>query len=367
MEPILSPHGDGFRDFLARLPAGMDLDQLAREQGAIERERQISCGADLLRLALARGPGGLSLRDAAGWATAIGLAKISNPGVKYRLDKSVDFLAAVMHGLLAARAPGANLVWPGRSLRLADGTCVSRPGSTGTDWRVHGVFDLGAGGFSHLEVTDGKGAESILRGAAAAGEVRIADRYYCRAGTLEEFVQNSPGQSADFIVRVRWNALKLSRPDGGAFDLIQHLKALPDDAAAHACEVQAAVSGRGSVLKLRLVILRKRPEAAEATIEKMLAKARKRRQEVDPRSLVAARFMILATSLPAIGYPPEEILSAYRLRWQIELAFKRLKSLLHIDKLPTLTERASRSWLYTHLILALMCDDLSQEVLESFP
>ena len=56
-----------------------------------------------------------------------------------------------------------------------------------------------------------------------------------------------------------------------------------------------------------------------------------------------------------------------RLRWQIELAFKRLKSLLHIDRLPTWTERGSRSWLYAHLILALLCDDLSQDFLESSP
>lgn len=366
MEPIPSAHGDGFCDLLGRLPAGMDLDRLARTHGAIERERQISDGASLLRLALARGPGGLSLRQTAVWASTIGLAELSDPGVKYRLDKSVEFLAAVMHGLLAARTPGPSVVWPGRSLHLADGTCVSQPGSTGTDWRVHGVFDLGAGGFSHLEVTDGKGAESILRGAPAAGEVRIADRYYCRAGTLLDFTRNSPGQSADFIVRVRWNALRLSLPDGSAFDLIQHLQALPNDTAAHACEVLAAVPD-APALKLRLVILRKPPEAAEATIKKMRARARKRRQQVDPRSLVAARFMILATSLPASDYPAEEILSVYRLRWQIELAFKRLKSLLHINRLPTFTERASRSWLYAHLILALLCDDLSQEALESFP
>lgn len=344
----------------------MDLDRLAREQEAIERGREISEGATLLRLALARGPGGLSLRETAAWASTMGIAEISNPGVKYRLDKSVEFLAAVMHGLLAARAAGARLFWPGRSLHLADGTCISKPGSTGTDWRVHGVFDLGAGGFSHLELTDGKGAESILRGASVAGEVRIADRYYCRAGTLQEFGQGSDGRHADFIVRVRWNALRLSTPDGTEFDLIKHLQTLPDDNAAHACEVRAAVTD-GAPLKLRLVILRKPAEAAEDTIKKLLAKARKRRQQVDPRSLVAARFMILATSLPDLGYPPDEIMSVYRLRWQIELAFKRLKTLLRIDRLPTLTERASRSWLYAHLILALLCDDLSQEVLESFP
>ncbi|HEY4973707.1 MAG TPA: hypothetical protein VII41_08865 [Steroidobacteraceae bacterium] len=64
------------------------------------------------------------------------------------------FLAALVGRLLAAKAPGADLRWPGRMLRLADGTCVSKPGSKGTDWRVHGVFDLGSGGFSHLELTD---------------------------------------------------------------------------------------------------------------------------------------------------------------------------------------------------------------------
>ena len=58
----------------------------------------------MLRLALARGPGGLSLRQTAGWATMIGLAGLSNPGLKYRLDKAVDFLAAIIAQLLASRA-----------------------------------------------------------------------------------------------------------------------------------------------------------------------------------------------------------------------------------------------------------------------
>src|SRR4051794_34430916 len=88
---------------------------------------------------------------------------------------------------------------------------------------------------------------------------------------------------------------------------------------------------------------------------------------LDPRSLIAADFMILATSLPKNGYSARAVLGVYRLRWQIELAFKRLKSLLHIDRLPTWTERGSRSWLYAHLILALLCDDLSQDFLDSSP
>ena len=68
-----------FTQLLARLPAGLDLDRLAAERGGLRRRRQISRGADLLRLALARGPGGLSLRETAAWAGLVDLAKLSNP------------------------------------------------------------------------------------------------------------------------------------------------------------------------------------------------------------------------------------------------------------------------------------------------
>ena len=89
------------------------------------------------------------------------IAELSNPGVHYRLKQAVAFLAALVARLLAVKAPGAHLRSLGRTLRLADGTCVSKPGSKGTDWRVHGVFDLGSGGFSHLELTDKHGAEAL--------------------------------------------------------------------------------------------------------------------------------------------------------------------------------------------------------------
>ena len=76
----------------------------------------------------------------------------------------------------------------------------------------------------------------------------------------------------------------------------------------------------------------------------------------------------MATSLPVEGYPAEEVLAVYRLRWQIELAFKRLKSLLHIDRLPTHTEQASRSWLYSPISSWPCCATISaSKFLESSP
>ena len=366
MQNAASVLTDQFAEVLTRLPAGVDLDRLALQTKAIQRRREVVDGAGLLRIALARGPGGLSLRQTAAWASMLGIAELSNPGVKYRLNQATDFLAALVERLLAAKAPGAELRWPGRTLRLADGTCVSKPGSTGTDWRIHGVFDLGRGGFSHLELTDQRGAEALDRGAPHPGEIRIGDRNYARASVLRRFRAQSGG-TADFIVRLGWNALQLSIPAGRPFDLIGYLQCLPPGSSPHEVNLRAAVGRDQPALALRLIVQRKTQEAAEATRSALRRAAARKGKMLDPRSLIAAEFMLLATSLPKTGYSAQAVLAAYRLRWQIELAFKRLKSLLHVDRLPTWTERGSRSWLYSHLILALLCDDLSQDFLESSP
>jgi hypothetical protein len=260
MQPPASVPTDQFPDLLQRLPAGLDLDQLALETKAIRRKRKIGDGASLLRLALARGPGGFSLRQAAGWVSLLGIAELSNPGVHYRLKQAVAFLAALLGRLLAAKVPGGDLRWPGRTLRLADGTCVSKPGSTGTDWRVHGVFDLGSGGFSHLELTDQHGAEALERGAPLAGEIRIGDRNYARVPVLKRFLAERGGK-ADFIVRVGWNALQLTTLRGKAFDLIGHLQRLPSGIGPHDVSLRAS-AGRGeAALPVRLIVQRKTPEA----------------------------------------------------------------------------------------------------------
>jgi len=351
-----------FEELLRRLPADLDLDSLARETKAIERRREIETGTVLLRLSLARGPGGMSLSQTAAWAMALGFAEMSDPGVKYRLDKAAEFLEAVMIRQLAAKSPGASVRWAGRILRACDGTCIRERGSKSTNWRVHAVYDLGRGGFSHLELTDKRGGEAIDRGAPIPGEIRIGDRNFARAASLHRFRQRSAKQ-ADFIVRVGWNAFNLRWPDGSDFDL----GTLPADRVPHEVMVQARLGPLDPALPLRLIIQRKTPEATETTRRKQQAEASRKQKTLDPRSLVAAEYIIVATSLPIEGYPAEEVLAVYRLRWLIELAFKRLKSQLHIDAIPTRTERASRSWVHSHLITALLCDDVSQEFLDASP
>ena len=106
MQNTASLPADQFRRSPGPAPHDLDLDALARQTKAIERKRKIDQRHHLLRLALARGPGGLSLSATAAWATMLGFPDMSDPGVKYRLDKAVGFLNAVMTSQLAAKSTG---------------------------------------------------------------------------------------------------------------------------------------------------------------------------------------------------------------------------------------------------------------------
>jgi hypothetical protein len=351
----------------------LDLEELARSTKALVRRRGVKSVRALLHLALARGPGGFSLRQTAAWAHMAGVADITDASLNDRLHQSCEFLSAIVTAMLRGRTNEAPTRRPGRSIRFADGTSVSKPGgkrgASATDWRIHGVYDLGLGGFSHLEITDKHGGEAIDRGAPAEGEIRIADRGFANAKALRRYVEAGRlahgAATCDFIVRLRWNACKLADRSDQPFDLIEHLRSLPKDRQID--DVCVKILGAGEPLPVRLVIRRKAPEHVEAEIKRLRRMAEKNKRQLDPRSLIAAEFVVVATSLDEEDYPASEVLALYRLRWQIELAFKRLKSLLHIDKLPAKTERGGLSWLYAHLILALAVDAEAQDLLDSFP
>jgi hypothetical protein len=357
---------ENWAGLVGRMVGGLDLDALAAETKALVRRRGVPSAEALLRLALARGPGGLSLRDTAAWAHLAEVADLTDASLNDRLHNSCDFLAAIASAMLKGKVPGADFRWPGRVLRISDGTCVSKPGSKGTDWRVHAVYDLGAAGFSHFEVTDKHGGEALNRGAAIPGEIRLGDRNYSTAKGFGRFVASAgEDASADYIVRLRWSSLRMSTPEGEKFDLVTHM--LTMKAAKTSDDVEVLIQGAGNPMPARLVIVRKPEEAARAERERVQRMARDKGKRLDPRSLLAAEFVVLATSLPAEAFPAEQILAAYRLRWQIELAFKRLKSLLNLDKLPARTEKGAKSWIWAHLILAIAIDDHSQDFLESSP
>lgn len=347
---------------LSRLPAGFDLEATARAHGAFSRAREVASAEVLLRLALAYGGCGMSLRETCAWAEVSGIARLSDPSLLERLVRSADWLGVVLSAVLAKGAEAPSRRWAGHRLRVLDGTTICRPGADRTTWRLHVGYDLAAGRIDHIELTDGSGAERLQRLPYVAGDIVLADRYYARPRDLRPVIE----AGAHFIVRTGWQSLRLLRPDGAPFDLFAALDALRGQENEVPVGLDEGTAPE-SPLPLRLVIRRKTAAQAEAERKRLRAEATKRGRKPDPRSLRAAEYILLLTALPADTFPTADVLALYRFRWQIELAFKRMKSLAGLDELPAKKPALARTWVYARLIAILLAEDIAREVPDSSP
>ncbi len=356
---------DHWPEVSARFPTGLDLEATARLRGAFTRAREIKNAETLLRLALAYGGLGMSLRETCAWAEAGGIVSLSDPSLLDRLCKAAPWLGDIVAALIAEQAKVPAGRWAGHRLRALDGTSICQPGADRTTWRLHVGYDLATGQVDQLELTDVHGAENLQRLSYAPGDIALSDRYYARPRDLRPVID----AGADFIVRTGWNSLRLLQPNGEPFDLFAALAAQAEQESEMQVRIHEGVTGAAppQPLILRLVIRRKDPDQAQAEQKRLIKDAKKRAKQPDPRSLEAAKYILLLTSLPVATFPPADILTLYRFRWQIELAFKRFKSLAGLDMLPAKKPELARAWIYARLIVAIIAEQIAGQVPESSP
>ncbi len=348
----------GWKQLLSRFGSIEYLEASAKASGALLRRREIKSAGDLLRLALAYGPCGMSLRTVAAWAHTMGLGELSDVAALKRLRGSADWLQQIVGSLLEQRLARPQ-VTTGRVVRLVDSTTISERGSDRADWRLHYSYDPRSGRTVDCELTTAGVGEHLRRVKVAAGDIWLGDRNYAKGEGLHHVRQ----AGADFVMRASWNSMSLRTRNGQPFDLAERLGRLAEAPGADWRAV--AHTPAGKTVPVRILVRRKEPEAIEREIKRITEKAARRGRtrrsgKPDPRSLVAARFTIVATSLDE---PANEIFELYRLRWQIELAFKRLKSLLNIDQPEAKDPELLRTWLLAHVIAALLIEDHADEAL----
>lgn len=332
------------------------VSELARETKAFERPRKIETPEVLLRLILMWAVAERSLMDTATIAAEAGLADVSDVALVKRFAKSGDWVAALLSDLLIETA--ATLP-PGIRVRLLDATGITRAGKATTDHKLHLGLDLGSNRIDSVELTNAKAAESLERFAVTAGDVLIGDRAYgTRAGMAS--VQE---RGAFFIVRFAWPSVPLITAEGQTFSLFEALRSLPE-ARAGEFGVQLQ-SPDGRLIGTRLVAIRKSEPAAEQARKKALReRTKKGRAAVDMRTLEAAGYLFVLTNLPDT-ITAESVLQLYRLRWQIEMKFKTLKSVLHLGNVPARTDETLRVYICAKLLIALLIDSFLDEA-ESF-
>lgn len=359
-----SPIDIEFHRLLSGLPAELDLDLSARLSGALIRRREVKDATSLLRLAFGYAVCGLSLRGASAWARVSAIANLSDVALLNRLRGAADWLGEIVAAILSQRMAETVSAATERRLRLVDATTLSCPGSRKTDWRVHVGFRLGPRPrIDQLALSDGRGAESLGRFDCGPGDIVIGDGGYAKAKDLARL----DADGAAFIVRTGWNAVRLRTPDGAPFDLFAMLGGVPERGTA---EVAAAIAldraGR-RLLPVRLVVRGK--SADEAARARRFARRKSRKQGKTPKkeTLQAAGYIVLLTTLDGADFPAGDVLALYRLRWQIELVFKRLKSLIQLDQLPAKDPDLARCWIYAKIIAALLLEDMTGHFLDSPP
>jgi DDE family transposase len=347
---------------LSLLPT--DLEATARERGALLRRRGVPNAQALLRLAFAYAYVGLSLRETATWAAAAGVAQLSDVALLNRLRHAADWCGHLLSQQLATQAALRRDRLPSSlTVRLVDATTVSRPGSRGTDYRVHLTLDLGTLTITEVTLTDAGGGESLKQCPLAAGEIVVGDRGYAH----RQGIAAASDQGAWVLVRLNWQNVPLQRPDGTAFDLLGALRRLEPGEIGE-WEVQTAPARDGTrAVPGRLVAVRKSLPAAEASRRKLLAAARKKGKTPDARTLEAAGYVFVFVTVPTAVLGGPAVLELYRFRWQIELAFKRLKSVLALDEMAAKDPALCRTFLCIKLLGALLVEQLSHRWVDLSP
>ena len=325
--------------------------QQARQTGAIERQRGITAPAVLLRLFLLHVARGYSLRETAVRAKEAGLATISDVGLLKRLRRSEDWLhwlctrLVVENGVQMPSADGQ------RTVRIVDGTIIKEPGKTGSQWRILYSMRLPDLRCDHLDLTATTGAgngESFARLPVARHDLILGDAGYCAAPGIQWVVD----QGADVLVRINPQSISLQEKRGRKFDLLSHLQALRTAGAIGEWKVTLA----GTAIEGRVCALRKSEEAIRQAHRRIERRASKKQTKTKPETWEYAKYVaVFTTDLSTLT---ATILEWYRVRWQIELTFKRFKSLAQLGHLPKYDAQSSRAWLYGKLLVALLTQKL---------
>jgi hypothetical protein len=330
-----SLHEDDWEYVRTLLPA--DLEESARRTSALLRCRNIPDAASFMRVVLAYAISDLSLKDVAAWASALQLAEISGPGLFYRLRQAEQWLEQVLGQILSDQVPQAV---GGFCLRVVDATVLNGPGQKAVQWRAHVSINPATGGIRAVELTDDSGGEKLGRHRFGAGEVVLGDRAYATARGLYA-VRQDEGHAV-----VRFNPATLRTCDEKRRRI-------------HLADKEPEIPRVGAAEFKITIPVPPTPTRSHKTWNSAKAIAWISARAIAARTRTGEVTWVL-TTLSAKQMPAVGILGLYRVRWQIELLFKRLKSLLHLDALPSREGPTAKSWMLARLIAAALAQRLVQ-------
>jgi hypothetical protein len=330
----------------------------ATQLGALVRKRKIESADTLLRLLLIHLADGKSLRTTSAYAREANLCDINDVALLHRLQASEEWFRWMSLELLheIKGSPLPDHFSRDFRIRIVDASIINEPGSTGSNWRLHYCLQLHNLRCDTFKITTQYVGEDFQRYSVKQNDLLVGDRGYCKRKGIT-YVLNNDGH---VLVRFHSRNLPLFRRKGTRFIVLDHLRLLKDG---EYCDwdVWYASPNKQEMIKGRLCAIRKSKEAIELSKKKVRREASRDRRKLNPETLEYAEYIIVFTTMNRHRLNGGEVLELYRGRWQIELVFKRLKSIIGIGHLPKHNPDSCRAWLCGKMFVAMLVERLHQE------
>jgi Transposase DDE domain len=344
---------EDWRVLLTLFPSGWQ--ELGRDTGAVTRLRGFDSLEALLRTLLLHVGCGWSLRETAVQAKLAGIAEVSDVTLMTRLRQSEEWLRQLCQQLWRENSIDLEPALKGVPVRVIDATLVREPGKTGGQWRIHYSIRLPSLECDHCEVTPARGEETgerLGRFSFQAGELVLADAGYCHRPGVGAVIQ----AEADICVRLNPASFPLLDERGRPFPLLKRIRGLQESGKTAEWPVWITVGERR--IAGRVCAVRKSEEAIRRAQRRIDKRQQRRVSSGTAETREYANYVLVFTTLSKQKATTRAVLECYRLRWQIELTFKRLKSIAQLGHIPKQDEQSIRAWLFGKLLVALLTQKL---------
>jgi Transposase DDE domain len=347
-----------WRGIASFLPA--EYEMLACEHQQVETKfgnAKIRDADTLLRFILLHVGADLPLRQTVAVMAEAGAPSLSPMRLHKKMARAAPYLRALVERMVEWPTDGAPERWGGYVFCAVDATVVCGPGATGIDARIHTKLRVADVSLSAVEVTDETGGETLCRFTWEPGELAVGDRAYFTARGIQHVLD----ASADVLLRYRLEAVELCDGSGAVIDVLDAVEHLE---IGETCDLDVVARLPDRTTAARLIAYRLPDDVVERARERL---RREKRAELSARVFESAKYVLIFATASRERLDAQRCLDGYRLRWQIELQFKRWKSLCGFDLLPNTRDDTTLAWLYAKVLLGALLDRMASIPTELSP
>jgi len=331
--------------------------EAAKTEKALIRGRNIKTPEELLRLNfLYQTHGGTYGLTSALTQISENQTGLNKTAVEKRIVNSASWLKWLCENL--CRQEGFLVTPPDwlkeYNVNLVDASDYSCYGSRGSDFRFHYMINLFTMNTVEMYFTTATEGETLTRyKKLKEKDLIVADRGYCSITEIHYVIEHK----ADYVIRMRSNSFTLYTEDRTKFDLTEEFKR--DYTPGRKIDLKLFMKKGKEYIPVRICAVAKTDEDIKKS-QRQMKKSNHNRKPLSELQTVWSHFVVTVTSLDD-SFTTDQILEIYRMRWQIELVFKRFKSIFGGREFTARKEEPVKAWFYGKLLLAIVCETIAKK------